>query len=315
VIERLLGATSTVTFLQRFYLKFPYTSVGGAADLTSLGSWATVQEILNCSDADVLVVRQSRLVSSSAPPTYEAAREMHSSGCTIVIRNAQRQCAQLEQVAAGFRDDFCAPVDVHIYCTPAGQSGFGWHYDAEDVFIVQTVGRKEYSLRKNTVHPWPLVETIPRDMQFEREIMPLMRCTLEPGDWLYIPAGYWHRAAAIDASLESISLAIGVMATPAIEVLDFVRPRLLSSLLWRQRLPPAGQVACDSPVELANQYRQIFAQLAQDLANLLNDEDLLQAFLTRQSNSSRLTNCAHAVHELHNAGENRQADEPAQREM
>ena len=40
----------------------------------------------------------------------------------------------------GIGRDFAAPVDVHLYCTPAGQPGFGWHYDAEDVFVLQTAG-------------------------------------------------------------------------------------------------------------------------------------------------------------------------------
>ena len=39
-------------------------------------------------------------------------------------------------------------------------------------------GRKTYSLRKNTVNPWPLEETLPADMKYEREIMPLMQCRL-----------------------------------------------------------------------------------------------------------------------------------------
>ncbi len=83
-------------------------------------------------------------------------------------------------------------------CLPRrpGTPGFSWHYDAEDVFIIQTAGEKEYSLRKNTVNPWPLEETLPADMQYERELMPLMRVLLRGGDLLYIPCGYWHKAEA-----------------------------------------------------------------------------------------------------------------------
>src|SRR5947209_3055839 len=134
-------------------------------------------------------------------------------------------------------EHFLAPIDVHVYCTPAGQPGFGWHYDAEDVFVLQTAGRKEWSLRKNTVNPWPLAEALPADMRHEREIMPVLRCTLAAGDWLYIPAGYWHRTRAGE---ESVSLSVGVLSASALDVYDFLRRQLLSSLRWRQRLPPAG---------------------------------------------------------------------------
>lgn len=72
-----------------------------------------------------------------------------------------------------------------------------------------------YELRKNTVNPLPLEETTPEDMHYEREIMPLWKCTLSPGDWLYIPSGYWHRAKAVTSST---SIALGVKPVTGIDV-------------------------------------------------------------------------------------------------
>jgi ribosomal protein L16 Arg81 hydroxylase len=230
-----------------------------------------------------MIVRRGARIPREAPPTYQEARELHASGGTLVIRNSERHHPALAQLAAGFRQDFHAPVDIHIYCTPAGESGFGWHYDAEDVFILQTDGTKEYSLRKNTVHPWPLVETIPHDMRYEREIMPVMVCTLAAGDWLYIPAGYWHRARAADPTQSSISLAIGIMAPSAISLFDFLRQRLVQSLLWRQRLPPSGSAVTQSSTDLAAQFRTILTQLRDDLNRALNDENLVHDFLHNQA--------------------------------
>src|SRR5204862_57834 len=131
-------------------------------------------------------------------------------------------------------------IDVHVYCAPGASPGFGWHYDAEDVFILQTVGSKEWWLRKNTVNPWPLVEALPADMRYPREIMPVLRCHLLAGDWLYIPAGYWHRTQAGE---ESISLSVGVLAATAVDVYDFLRREVLASLRWRKRLPVAGRAS------------------------------------------------------------------------
>jgi ribosomal protein L16 Arg81 hydroxylase len=163
--------------------------------------------------------------------TPEQARALLGEGHTIGVRHAERHDGALAELALDFQRDFAAPVDVHVYWTPPGQPGFGWHYDAEDVFVLQAHGAKEWSLRKNTVNPWPLVETLPADMEVEREIMPVMRCLLRPGDWLYIPAGYWHATRA--GADESVSLSVGVLSTSAIEVYDFLRRSLLSSLLWR----------------------------------------------------------------------------------
>jgi ribosomal protein L16 Arg81 hydroxylase len=143
------------------------------------------------------------------------------------------------------------------------------------VFIVQTAGNKEYSLRKNTVNPWPLEETLPANMAYEREIMPLARCELSAGDWLYIPAGYWHKGASREAS---ISLAIGVMAPAALDVFDFLRGKLLHSLRWRQRLPLCGEIASD-PDKTRAAYSDLFLELAADAAKELRDESLVDAYL------------------------------------
>ncbi|HQU43617.1 MAG TPA: cupin domain-containing protein [Pirellulales bacterium] len=207
---------------------------------------------------------------------------MFDDGYTVLVRHAERGHAEIAELAAGFERDFRAAVDVHIYCTPADQHGFGWHYDAEDVFILQTAGSKEYSLRKNTVNPWPLVEALPSDMRYEREIMPLSRCLLSAGDWLYLPHGYWHKAEAREASL---SLAVGVMSPAALDVLDFLRQRLPDSVRWRQRLPVVGEASPLTAEELLEQHREMFAELGADLAEWLGNEQLVRGFIASRGKS------------------------------
>ena len=109
------------------------------------------------------------------PKDAAGARALGDEGYTIFIRHAERHHPGLAELAREFEATFLGPVNIHVFATPAGAPGFSWHYDAEDVFIIQTAGEKEYSLRKNTVNPWPLEETLPEDMQYEREQMPLMR--------------------------------------------------------------------------------------------------------------------------------------------
>jgi len=106
--------------------------------------------------------------------------------------------------------------------------------------------------------------------------MPMMRCILSTGDWLYIPSGYWHQAT-VASDETAMSLAIGVMPTAAIDVLEFLRPRLLTSMLWRQRLPTASVASQLSREELKVRYRELLDQLSRDLQNCLADENMLDA--------------------------------------
>jgi ribosomal protein L16 Arg81 hydroxylase len=221
-----------------------------------------------------MLAERGRQRADAIPTSAEAAQSLVADGCTVLVRHAERHHAGLALLAADFEADFAAPVNIHMYVAPAGQFGFGWHYDAEDVFILQTSGGKEYSLRKNTVNPWPLEETLPDDMRYEREIMPLMRCGLSAGDWLYIPAGYWHMAQGVGGE-PSISLAVGVMSRTGLSIYDQLRPRLLDSLLWRQRLPITGAAAPLSKEELRERYRELLGQLSADLVQLLERDDFL----------------------------------------
>jgi ribosomal protein L16 Arg81 hydroxylase len=113
-------------------------------------------------------------------------------------------------------------------------------------------------------------------MRYEREIMPLMRCALEAGDWLYIPAGYWHMATAEQTA---ISLAIGVMSHAAVEVLDLLRRQLPQSILWRQRLPVAGAAAALTDEQLRAMLRDLLVQLRHDLASQLTNDSFLSQLM------------------------------------
>jgi hypothetical protein len=254
---------------------------------------------------DIFAVREGEWYRGPVPTDAAAARALERDGYTIFIRHAERHHPGLGELARAFEATFRGPVNIHVFVTPAGAPGFSWHYDAEDVFIIQTAGEKEYSLRKNTVNPWPLEETLPEDMQYEREQMPLMRVLMRAGDLLYIPCGYWHKAEAkggadgrnvkgsvpifseqkmgTDPGETAISLAVGVMSRSAIDVYDFLRARLVQSLVWRQRLPLAGGASTLSREELESTYRHLFQQLANDLAKTLADPRFVREFIDHLS--------------------------------
>jgi len=277
-LKRLLGALAMESFLADYFYHRPYSGTGLATHLTPLGTVDAFASIVTHGDADVMICRRNEPFAGSPPRDVDAMRDLLGQGYTILVKHAERHEARLAEVAASFARDFAADVNIHCYCTPADEYGFGWHYDAEEVFLVQTVGRKEYSLRKNTVNPWPLEETLPRDMKYEREIMPLMRCELAAGDWLYVPSGYWHMGRSRELS---ISLAIGVMPRTAMDVFDSLRPALLDSIFWRQRLPVAGEATNMTVDGMEAAYAKLFGELGQALAQELANPATARAYLAK----------------------------------
>lgn len=277
MIEQLLRDLAPGQFLDQYYTRVPLTKAGAAAGFTTFAGWPSVEAILARPDVDGFLAREGTMWEGGRLPPFPEVKTLFGQGHTLVLRNAERHDPELARIAQGFVADFAAEVNVHVYCTPPARSGFGWHYDPEDVFIVQIHGAKEYQLRKNTVNPWPLLAQMPKDLRYEREAMPLWSCVLRPGDWLYIPTGWWHSARGAEG--DSITLAIGLMTPAAIDLLDFLKRELLSSIAWRQRLPVLGAANPSSPEDLVKAHRSILTDLGRDLSRLLSDESLARRFL------------------------------------
>jgi 50S ribosomal protein L16 3-hydroxylase len=274
--EELFGNFGLDRFIADHLHRLPLALPDVGQSIQESGTWNCLASILAAPGVDTMVVRQGQRYEGNVPTDISSAQALCANGCTIVVRHAERHNDDIAKLAHAFERTFLAPVNVHMYATPAGCYGFSWHYDAEDVFLFQTCGKKEYLLRKNTVNPWPLEETIPTDMRYERELMPLMRVLLETGDMLYIPCGYWHRAHVPEDSEAAISLAVGVMSRSALDLFDFLRSEARHSLVWRQRLPILGMSAPGHLSEASvDAYENLVTQLSADLSRTLADPKFL----------------------------------------
>ena len=129
-------------------------------------------------------------------------------GISTVVRGSECRDDGLRRLATAFGVLLPGLVHVQLYVTPAGTHSFGWHYDFEDVFIVQTLGVKDYFMRENTVAR----NTRPGDKLdfscFHQEKSPIMMARLVAGDWLYVPGRWWH---FVDCREDSLSISVGVM--------------------------------------------------------------------------------------------------------
>jgi ribosomal protein L16 Arg81 hydroxylase len=260
-LEQWLGDASRAHFLREVYLTHPHAVAQGAVPLVTRLTWDTLHRVLpECDPRDLLVVRDGRLWRGADPRSRAEAEALLADGYSLVVRHAERHDAGLAELAEGFAADLGARVAIQLYATPRGRHSFGWHYDAEEVFILQTLGTKRYFVRENTVRPRPLLEAMPRDMEYEKEVSPLLVCPLVPGDWLYIPSGFWHVARATE---DSLSISIGVLPPTAMDLFDRLRHAFAESAAWRTRLAPAGPSAT-----LADELRQ-------EAARILGDQRLL----------------------------------------
>ena len=188
----------------------PCARPGAAMDALPAFTWQTLADVVGSDlPVDVLTVAGGESVPVRPPRSREDVTRLMASGVSVVVRGAERNDTGLSRLAGRFERVLPGEVHVQLYATPAGTNSYGWHYDFEDVFIVQTAGVKDYYFRANTVALDAVLGDKLDFTTFRNERSPLMSARLIAGDWLYLPARWWHLVKCVD---ESLSISVGVMS-------------------------------------------------------------------------------------------------------
>lgn len=274
ILNKLLKDQSE-EFLLKHFTRLPYSSQSGAKEFTHLLDWQAIAEIIEKKNSILRIVKDGQMTRDYTQESYLEAKEFYKNGHTLLIKNAEKSHDGFKSICNDFAQSFHTEVDIQLYCTPENNNAFNWHFDVEEVFILQARGSKEYSIRQNTVHPYPLVSSISKDMGFEKETSDLeIKVLLKEGDWLYIPSGWWHIART---QSESMHISIGLMPRSAVDVAGFLPGYLARFPFWRTRLPIHKNFA--NVADEKAFYQEAFQTLATDLASKVNDPEFLDRFL------------------------------------
>lgn len=277
ILKALLGETSLETFLNKNFTRLPYSAPNAAKPLESYLDWNVVQKVLESKQAILRIVKDGAVAVDSEQMSYDEAMKYYREGNTLVLRYAEKGHSLLKSLADDFAVPFRTEVDIQLYCTPEGYNAFGWHYDIEEVFVIQTKGSKEYTLRPNTVHPRPLLTSVPKDMHYEKENgEQVLKVLMEAGDWLYIPSGWWHIART---QSESMHISVGLMPRSAVDVLEALPEFLCKNSYWRSRLPVHKDFS-NAEEEVAY-YQDAMQALAADLKHQMSSPEFIQFFLQK----------------------------------
>jgi len=168
--------------------KAPRARPFAALDALPPLDWDTVDRVLSSTrPLDVLTVVAGQEIRIARPRARGDVAQLMASGLGVVVRAAEAHDPDLAALCESFEQVLPGEVHVQLSVTPAGTNSGGWHYDFEDAFVVQLAGANDYCFRSSTV-----------------------ATRLNARDWLYLPAGCWHRIRCIENSLS-----ISVSAIPA----------------------------------------------------------------------------------------------------
>ena len=118
------------------------------------------------------------------PERIKRLEEAFLNGQTIVIKEIETWNEKIIEKCSSFK----VATNVHLYLSPSGATGFGWHTDDRDVYVVLQKGEKIFEVEEpdGTISSYLLKE----------------------GSELFIPYGARHRARATEQA--SIHLSFGV---------------------------------------------------------------------------------------------------------
>lgn len=159
-------------------------------------------------------------------------------GATLVLDAVDELHTPLEDLATELEFFFHERVQINSYAGWHTSRGFDLHWDDHDVFILQVTGRKHWRIYGET-RPHPLAGETDNP---KPDGAPLWEATLEDGDFLYIPRGWWHVAEPLEEP--TLHLTVGIHKRTGLDLLQWLAEQLrATSETFRQDLPRLASTA------------------------------------------------------------------------
>ncbi|CAH9060198.1 hypothetical protein PSECIP111951_02893 [Pseudoalteromonas holothuriae] len=220
-IDALFYPLSNIEFMtQKWPEQFNVTH-GNNALLTELindPDFTSIERLVNARSENDLRADYTRTnLPSQFGITPQQAIDLYHEGCTIYARRllndvSVKWCKELDKTFGLVP----GTAQINAFASQAGP-GLPWHWDAQEIFIVQVSGKKRWHVAANEAVKWPTKggragSDYPPEvaMQLTNPEQPIEEPSefetidLEPGSVMFLPRGYWHRTENIDESMHLV---------------------------------------------------------------------------------------------------------------
>lgn len=244
-LEWLINPTTTAAFFEEYWEQKPLAVRRDRKDYFS--SLLCLDDVdhaitgLNLTYPDITLknaekdVRPASYTTSNGTLDVAAVYQLFSKGSTIVLAFLDTIFPTLTALCRGLERELNFPLQANAYLTPAGAQGAKYHYDTHDVFVLQIMGSKHWTMYGTPVE-LPLGNQDFDPSSHERGI-PTMEFTLEPGDFAYIPRGVVHDARSSEEL--SLHITVGILCYRWADfLLELVADASLKDPVFRKGLPP-----------------------------------------------------------------------------
>jgi ribosomal protein L16 Arg81 hydroxylase len=181
-------------------------------------------------------------------------------GATLVVNQLDELVPAVRRLTESCEQVFQIYVQANLYAGWRSDNGFDVHWDRHDTLIVQLIGRKNWKVWEPTrLHPLPSdsADRVPRP-----SADPIWQGTLEDGDVLYMPRGWWHVAYPRDEP--SVHITLGLRQPTGIDLLQWAVAQL-SDIVATRKDVPHWQCECERKTWMASLRAACLAALSDDV--------------------------------------------------
>lgn len=181
-------------------------------------------------------------------------------GATFVTDGLNRWDPTLEVACRALQWWTHETCQVNTYLTTQDSTGFVLHWDDHDVLIVQLAGEKTWEVRGPS-RAAPMYRDLDPNTSPPEQIA--WSGTLETGDVLHIPRGYWHRATRAEAGPGySLHATFGIPQRTGVSLLNWLSDeRARGREALRRDLPGVGMPAAEHTHRVAAEARELLQDL------------------------------------------------------
>jgi 50S ribosomal protein L16 3-hydroxylase len=198
---------------------------------------------------------------------------------TLLVQDVDKWDADTAALLASF--DFIPSwrIDDVMISYATAKGGVGAHVDQYDVFLLQGLGQRRWSIDTRANPPTAFRDDV--ELKLLREFQAAHTWTLEPGDMLYLPPGVPHDGVAIG---ECMTFSIGMRAPASGELLFDFAAHVAEMLPESQRFADPGLKPIGDPGEIDDVALRRARRAVGPAAAMLDDDafaDWFGTFITR----------------------------------